>query len=67
MYVVGRVKPVYIISPVISMAANGRASTRDLVRDAMDRKNIDMVRVRQNDVNTKKKKGPGSLLRFVIK
>jgi hypothetical protein len=63
MYRVGMVKPVYMTKPRIRIAAGGRASTRVLVRDAMDRKNMDMVRVRMNEANTKKKKGPGSRLR----
>ena len=61
------VKPVYIARIRTRIAAGSRDSTRDLVSDAIDRKNIEMVKVRTNDVNTKKKKGPGSRLRFDIK
>ena len=35
--------------------------------DAMVLKNMDMVKVKVNEIRTKKKKAPGSLRRWVIK
>lgn len=43
------------------------ACARVRVMAAIDRNIIDIVRVRKNDIRTKKKKGPGSLLKFVMK
>jgi hypothetical protein len=56
-----------MLRPRSRTAEKGRAWTRDLDSDAIDRKNMDMVRVRTNEVKTKKKKAPGSLLKLVMK
>jgi len=60
-------KPVYMTRPKMRMAAGARACTSDLDREAMERKNMDITMVRVKEIRTKKKKGPGSRLRLVMK
>lgn len=49
----------------IAAGAIAPASVRD--KDAMVRKNMDMVKVQKKDMSRKKKNAPGSRLRLVMK
>ena len=67
MFGVGMVKPVYMTIARIRIAAGASACVSDREVAAIVLNTIDMVRVRKNEISTKKKNAPGSRLRFVIK
>lgn len=55
-------KPVYMTRPRMRRAAGARAWARDRLREAIDRKSMDMTIVRVKLMSIKKKYGPVWLL-----
>jgi len=67
MYGIGREKPVKVTKPKIRIAAGVIACTKLRETEARVLKNMDMAKVVKKDIKRKKKKGPGSLRRNVMK
>ena len=67
MYDTGIVKPVYMIIAMIKTAVGTRASIRDLETEPIVLKSILITKVIVKEIRKKKKKAPGSRLRFVRK
>ncbi len=67
MYRVGKTKPVKMTRERIKIAAGTRAWNRVRVAEPIVRKIIDMTMTLEKEMSKKKKKGPTSLRKFVMK